>query len=340
MSEQQSLIDQILSGENRQLQALAASGLVPIAPEQLIPIQVQIAEGDDRELADQASTTLKAAEPALASEYLRRHAGERELRWFALHIEQAPLVEAILRRPDVPRPLLVEMAPRLWAEAQETLLLRQDAIIDEPQILVALEGNPQLSSYAKRRIWEYREHLLPRDKVPPKKPEEILAEAEAWTAREIDEAIEEARRRPVEGETVEGVAGLNDGQIRSLAVPVRIRLARGASRQLRAVLVRDTNAQVATAVLNGNQLSDGEIEQIANSRAVHTDVLAEIPKRRDWIRKYTIAKAMVKNPRVPVATALRLLPRMTVNDLRALSRDRNIPHAVRGQAQRLYLGKR
>ena len=44
----------------------------------------------------------------------------------------------------------------------------------EPEILVALEKNPALTNYAKRRIWEYREHLLPKEKVPP---------GLAWTVR-------------------------------------------------------------------------------------------------------------------------------------------------------------
>ena len=43
MTTQASLLDQILSGANRQLQVLAASGLVPLPPEELLPIQVALA---------------------------------------------------------------------------------------------------------------------------------------------------------------------------------------------------------------------------------------------------------------------------------------------------------
>ena len=133
---------------------------------------------------------------------------------------------------------------------------------------------------------------------------------------------------------------MTDVQIRSLPVPVRMKIARGASRHLRSVLIRDTNAQVALSVLNGNNLPDSEVETIANSRAVVDEVLAEIPKKREWIRKYSIAKALVRNPKTHLPIAIRLLPRMSLNDLRALSRDRNIPEAVRSQARRLYHAKR
>lgn len=339
MSEQGTLLQQILAGDNRQLQVMAASGLVPLPPELLVPVQVALTESPDGEIAGLARDGLGALEPRIAIDYLESQATERELRWFAENVRQPQIMDAILRRSDVPRPLLMALAPKLWPEAQETLLLRQDAVIEEPRILVALESNPELSSYAKRRIWEYREHLLPRDKVPPKKPEEVLAEADAWSEAEVLEAIEEARGRPIEGEKVDDLHGLNDGQIRSLPVPVRIRMARGADRLLRSVLARDANAQVATTVLTG-RISDKEIELFANSRSVHQDVLVMIAKRREWVRRYAVAKALAKNPRTHIATAIRLLSRLTLNDMRLLSRDRNVPQAVRSAAQRIYLAKR
>ncbi len=340
MSDQDALLRQILSGENPTLQKMAASGMVPLAPEQLVPIQVALAEGTNPEVASAARDALNALEPRLAIEFLRHQGQERELAWFARHVRQPQIIDAIVRRQDVPRPLLVELAATVWPEAQEAMLLRQDAIVEAPEILVALEKNPQLSSYAKRRIWEYREHLLPRDKVPPKKAEEILAEADAWTDKEVKEAIDEARDKPGEGEDVDAADGLNVGQVKGLPVPVRIRLARTADRTLRGIFARDSSAQVALAILVGNRVGEQEAEVYANSRSVHADLLGAISKRREWIRRYPVAKALAKNPRIHIATAIRLLSRMTLGDLRLISRDRNVPQAVRMAALRLYQAKR
>lgn len=339
MSTQASLLDQILSGENRQLQVLAASGLVPLPPEELLPIQVALTRSPDAEIAGKAGEALRTVEPRLVTNFLGQQAGAQELAYFGTEVRHPAMVEAILRRRDVPRELLVRLASALTPDMQEVLVLRQDAIIEEPEILVALETNPQLSSYTKRRIWEYREHLLPRDKVPPKKPEDIEAEAEGLTHEEVQEAIDEAREAPADGK-IEESTGLTDAQIRSLSIPVRMKMARGANRQVRSILIHDTNTQVAKSVINGNSLSDQEVEQIANSRSVVTEVLAEIPKRREWIRKYAIAKALVKNPRTQLATSIGLVPRMTMRDLRDLSRDKNVPDGVRSVALRLYMAKR
>ncbi len=320
------------------MQVLAASGLVPLPPEELLPIQVALASSPDGDVATKAQEALESVEPRVATNFLAHHAGESELTYFGLRSTLLPVLEAVVRRRDVPRDLLAHMAPNLAAELQEALVLRQDAIVEHPEILVALERNPQLTAYSKRRIWEYREHLLPRDKVPPKKPEEIQAEAEALTEEEIQEAIEEARERPSDGNPEEST-GLTDAQIRSLSIPMRIKMARGANRQVRSILIRDPNAQVALAVLLANSLPDQEVEQIANSRGVVTEVLAEIPKRREWIRKYSIAKALVKNPRTQLATSIGLVPRMTKRDLRDLARDKNIPDGVRSIARRLYMAR-
>ena len=130
--------------------------------------------------------------------------------------------------------------------------------------------------------------------------------------------------------------GLSEGQIRLLPVPARLKLARGAPRTLRTILLRDANAQVAVSVLVNNNLSEQEIEQTAGNRSVAEEVLDTIAKRREWVNRYTVAKALVQNPRTPLPTALRLVPRLAVRDLRELGRDRNVPDAVRSTALRLY----
>ena len=336
---QASLLEQILSGSNRNLQVLAASGLVPLPPEELIPIQVALTASPDHEISTKATDSLANLDPGIGSSFLKHHAGEAELQYFGLKVEQPVLIEVILRRQDVPRSLLTEMAPALSQENQEILVLRQDAILEEPKILLALEKNPALTSYTKRRIWEYREHLLPKDRVPPKKAEEIHAEADALTEEEVQEAIDEAKEKPAEG-TEEESTGLTPGQVRLLPVPIRVKLARKADRQMRSILIRDSNSQVALSVMTGNSLSDQEVEQIANSRNVVREVLEEIPRRREWIRKYAVAKALVRNPRFHLAQAIRLVPRLTLKDLRELARDKNVADGVRSVALRLYHARR
>jgi hypothetical protein len=328
---QSSLLEQIRSG-NRQLQLLAADGLLPLPPGDLIALQVDLAQGDDAEVAERARQSLHKVDPRLAGPFLERQANQEALSFFAEESNHPVLIEAILRRRDAPRHLLARLARRLPPDLQEVLLLRQDAIVEAPAILEALGENPQLSSYSQRRIAEYRQHLLPRERRG--------ATAAAALAEEVDdevvaEAVAAAQTAPASGE-IDERTGLSEGQIRLLPVPVRLKLARGAPRTLRAILLRDSNGQVAVSALLHNNLSDQEVEQAAANRAVAEEVLETIAKKREWVNRYSISKALVWNPRTPLPTALRLVPKLGVRDLRELGRDRNVADAVRSTALRLY----
>ena len=183
-------------------------------------------------------------------------------------------------------------------------------------------------------------NLLPREKVevePPEPLEEVFPDEPS--EEEVAAAIEEAREQPEEGERDEGT-GLSEAQIRFLPVPVRLKLTRGAPRGLRSILIRDPNPLIAQSVLRNNRFSESEIEQIAQNRNIDDKVLGSIASEREWLTKYRIVHALVKNPRTPVAQSVKLVPRLSVRDLRLLSRDRNVPEPVRATAQRLYRIKR
>ena len=328
---QSSLLEQVRSG-NRQLQLLAADGVLPLPPEDLIPLQVELARGGDPQVAERARDNLLKVDLRIVRPFLERLAREPVLAFFAEEARNPVLLETILRRRDVPRRILAWLARRIPPDLQELLLLRQDAIVEEPAILQALEENPQVSGYSQRRIAEYREHLLPRQRtaapVSQPEPQEMADE-------ELDQAIATVRELPASGE-VEEKTGLSEGQIRQLPVPARLKLTRGAPRSLRSILLRDTNAQVAVSVVINNSLSEQEVEQTAANRSVVEEVLETISRKREWVNKYTVAKALIWNPRTPLPTALRLLPKLAVRDLRDLGRDRNVPDAVRSTALRLY----
>ena len=78
----------------------------------------------------------------------------------------------------------------------------------------------------------------------------------------------------------------------------------------------------------------------ARNRSVVEEVLTFISRRREWAGKTSIQRSLAQNPRTPVAIAIRIVPKLSVRDLRDLGRDKNIPDAVRTLALRLYRIKR
>jgi hypothetical protein len=330
----QSLAERVLSGDNRELQLLVARGMFPVPVEMVIPLQIRLSRISDEEVAAAALESLDNLDPEIVAPVIAETDQIEVISYFASRTDQPLLAETVIQHRLVPPQVLAEMAVDLSPDLQEILLLRQDAIIQDSSILDRLDGNTELSSYAKRRIGEYREHLLPRQRRAAS--EEVAeAELEELTDEEIEKAINWARREPAKGEMDE-VTGLSEAQIRTLPIPVRLKLSRGASRTLRNILVKDKNPMVAVSVMTGNAMGDGEVEQIASSKVVAEEVLEAIARSRQWGRRYSIVHTLVKNPRTPAGLAARLVPRLGVRDLRVLSRDRNVSEVVRSTATRLY----
>lgn len=124
----------------------------------------------------------------------------------------------------------------------------------------------------------------------------------------------------------------DDGQVpmlSSLSVPARIKIAMLGSREQRAVLIRDPNRVVSSAVLSSPKLSETEVENFARMTNVAADVLRIIGSNRAWIRNYGIVAALVRNPRTPPALSLGFVPRLQERDLKTLSVDRNVPEVLR-----------
>jgi hypothetical protein len=285
----------------------------------------------------EADESLEGTEPKVVANYLAREAPPWVLEYFARHARHPVVVEAMLRRRTMPRELLADLAKDLKEDLQEILLLRQDAIVEQPEILDALERNPSLSNFARRRIREYREHLLPRGKEAEA---EVEKKTDEPSDEEVETALDQARERTAGGERDEEQTGLSETQIRSLPIPVRLKLSRGASRSLRSILVRDPNPRVAVSVLKSNPISEQEIEILCHNRSICEDVLEEVARHREWVRKPQVVAALVQNPRTPSPIALRFVPRLSVRELRDLSRNRNVPEVVRSRALGLYKIKR
>jgi hypothetical protein len=120
----------------------------------------------------------------------------------------------------------------------------------------------------------------------------------------------------------------------SLPVPDKIKLATLGRREQRAILIRDPNRIVSTAVLSSPKLTETEVEMFARMQNVSEEVLRIIGMSRVWVKSYNIVAALVKNPRTPTAVSLPLLPRLLERDVKGLTVNRNLPESVRLAARK------
>jgi len=180
--------------------------------------------------------------------------------------------------------------------------------------------------------------------VKKEKGEEVLEKEEAEQEGAVEEEVleelpaeAENLLAPEERRSKKMISAYN--KIMKLTLPEKIQLALLGNREERAILIRDSNKSVAMAVLKSPKLTEVDVEVISTFRQVDPEILQGIANNRKWMKNYNIVLNLVKNPKTPVGTALHLLNRITLTDLKILKNNKNVPEIIRRMAQKIIVEK-
>jgi hypothetical protein len=192
-------------------------------------------------------------------------------------------------------------------------------LLDVPQLVAAhvrVHGvdptaKPPAEETAAALIAEYRDELA----------EDAPAAARAETPEEAQKKLNMTQR------------------VLKMSVSEKIKLATLGNKEARTILLRDANKLVCMAAATSPRITDGEILGLANSRTVNADVLRYVYSNREFLKTYAIKIALVKNPKVPLPTALKMLQTLQEKDIKELARDRNVPQTVQAQAKAWMIKK-
>jgi len=123
-------------------------------------------------------------------------------------------------------------------------------------------------------------------------------------------------------------------RLANMGVPEKVKCAMKGTREMRAVLIRDPNRMVASAVLSCPKVNEAEVESFAKMGNVSEDILRTIGNTRAWTKSYAVTLSLVKNSKTPVAMSMTLMQRLTESDVKKLATDRNVPEALRLAARK------
>lgn len=124
-------------------------------------------------------------------------------------------------------------------------------------------------------------------------------------------------------------------KIQMLSVSARVQLAMKGGREIRGVLARDPNKQVALSVLENGKITITEIELIAKNRGSIEESLRVISKNREWMKNYSVVHALLSNPKTPPGVAVAHVSRLSTKDLIILERNKNVSEILRIAAKKL-----
>lgn len=114
----------------------------------------------------------------------------------------------------------------------------------------------------------------------------------------------------------------------------RIALARIASRGVIGELRREEDPSVVRALLDNSRVTEEDVLAIASQSRIPA-VLRCLGDHHLWGRRYPVRMALLANRRIPVQTALRLLPTLPRRDVEGLAQRQGVPRLVRVAARRL-----
>ena len=147
----------------------------------------------------------------------------------------------------------------------------------------------------------------------------------------IKEQIETAKKRDAE---VAKKSLLT--RIKFLPVGQKLALAKKGNKEVRMILVKDTNEMVALEVVGSPRITDVEILTIAAMRDVSDKVLRSIATNRKYRLNRQIVLALLNNPRTPVGVSLGLgIQQLSDRELVDLARNRDIPGALSRAAKQI-----
>jgi hypothetical protein len=269
------------------------------------------------------------------------------------------VLEALIENPATPGPAVAVLSGALGEPLVGRTLDNRRRVLECPAILDGVRHNPRAGTETLRVLREIETDFMGTRRagyaVAPSSPAPAApaasaasgAAARARDARARDVAAQKPSAEPEpeippQDLSLEGLPPDEEDRRRAIgtrlsSMPVRekIRYALFGTREVRAMLIADTNKEVARAVLRSPKMGDSEVESIAAMRTVGEEILREIGGSREWSKSYTTVHNLVRNPKTPVAVSQRLMFRLRNQDLGMMAHDRSIPDAVRHNAARL-----
>ena len=124
-------------------------------------------------------------------------------------------------------------------------------------------------------------------------------------------------------------------RLKALSVAQKISLALSCDRETRFHLLRDHNKVLHVFVLRNPRIGLDEVQAAAKMPSLSPDALKAIAEHKEWGSNPTIATSLVRNPRMLLPLALRLLDRIPVSEVRAIAKGGARDQIVQAARKRL-----
>jgi len=352
------------------MRMMAARGMAPLPPGDMATALYQLSFSDDEAVKSAAFKSAAELPERILGAALDQPLDARVLDFYGRRVfGKPPLLEKLLLNKATADETFRHLATLVDDSGLEMIAKNEERLLRHPPIIAALYMNPKTRMSTAQRALELavRNHVRV-DGIPAFEeaaraiqqsgaPDPAQAEKDdAAFARAAEVAVDQtaalglvavdeneaAAQAEAEAQAAEQAVESPDvveeekkQKISDLSPAGKIRLATLGNAFARAVLIRDTNRQVAMAAIRSPAVTDMEVLRYATNRGLDDEIVRYIANQRQWVRLYGVKVALVNNPKCPLPVSMRFLPHLNVRDLKALSRSKGIPSALSTAAKQM-----
>jgi hypothetical protein len=341
------------------LRGMGAKGLVPaVAPVDLCTLLYVLSFDADATIADTARKTAAGLPEKIWSVALRSEGTRPQvLDWMAERLGASDVaLELVLLNPSTADETVARLAPTVSQKLADIVRQNELRLLRHDDIIRGLCRNPNALASSVDGACDFcvrngltlldvprlvEAHVRIHGVDPAAAPAAPAETAQALVTEYRAELGQEAPEGGAPAPTPEADAKrlTITQRVLRMSVSEKIKLATIGNKEARTLLLRDSNKLVSMAAATSPRITDGEILSLANSRTVNADVLRYIYSNREYLKTYAIKISLVKNPKVPLPTALKMLVTLQEKDVKELARDRNVPQTIQAQAKALMMKK-
>ncbi len=334
------------------LRMMAAKGLVPLSPSDMLGALFMLMYDNDENVRDTAGRTAAGLPDRIVSSGFRDEAvSPHVLGWFLeVFFEKDAYAEMLIFNASTPDEAVASIASRCGKSLSEIIGQNQLRLLRHDDIIRELAKNPLAQGALIDNVCDFavRNGQVLLD-VPQMKEARIrlFGPTEAdLPPPVVDTAESIIAEFKVAGDGANATVPLDEGKrltlaqkIQKLSVAEKIKLASKGNKEVRTMLIRDSNKLVCTAVIRSPRLTDAEVLTQAQNRVCNEEVLRIICGNREWVRQYPIKLALIKNPKVPAVISMKFLSSVHDTDVKNLARDKNVSGAVQMMAKKMLSKK-
>jgi len=342
-----------------------ATMTLPFSGHQFLELFPLVYEKCDNDTRSKIVNSVNDIDNAIKEEYLLSIEGKKALLFYYDLVKSfaeendAFLLVTILRNPNCSDEIYFRAASSSSKIVHDFLVNNQILLQNHPIILDLLIDNEEVFASSKEKLKEYvkfgivkgtsidslyaQKEIKPKydkDNINLEQTTQVVDDEES--VKKIIEDAEEQKKIEIDKKHNEEIIKELDNdelsiyqQLLKLTVSQKIDRALKGNKEERNLLIRDSNKMISRAVINSPKLTEQEAIMFASLRNIHRDILREMGKNRNFIKKYKIVLNLVKNPKTPQDIVMRLIPRLTDRDIKLILKDRALPEFLRKNALRI-----